>query len=429
MNITNSTNCTIGNYKGNNTFPVLMRNSTNDQTETGYDYFKITVLAMMALILVIGSVGNTVVCYVFGMQHKKRRSVPETLFLYLGAIDLVSSIVNPSLYIYWTVTKYARWDFGIVGCKLLVPLAPISVTLSALIILIIAVDRYFIICRQFGRSYSRKRIHCAVVASAIFSIGIYLPYIIQLEVNKKLSCFIPEVGDPFYAYSTVAALTLQDVGFIVVLTFANVKTFSRLKRQSSLKLDRSMEARRLRSHKRIARILLAMSCVFCLLVLPRDIMQVIYLLSWQTSSGIQQTDTLYHVNALLKVLQTANSCVNVFIYSKMHKKFRVHLLRLLFKITGRKHLLETDVQMILRNNSELTPRTRKRMLRFSDSCETPTSSPCAIQRPMNHGRRATDGDVEGMNPLLKDRLGRIMRVRFESIGEDDFDDKINDGKS
>eukprot|EP00112_Aurelia_sp_Birch-Aquarium-sp1_P022790 Seg6543.1 transcript_id=Seg6543.1/GoldUCD/mRNA.D3Y31 product="hypothetical protein" protein_id=Seg6543.1/GoldUCD/D3Y31 len=113
----------------------------------------------------------------------------------------------------------------------------------------------------------------------------------------------------------------------------------------------------------------------------------------------------------------------------MHKKFRVHLLRLLFKITGRQHLLETDVQMILRNNSELTPRTRKRMLRFSDSCETPTSSPCAIQRPMNHGRRATDGDVEGMNPLLKDRLGRIMRVRFESIEEDDFHDKINDGKS
>ena len=425
MDVTNSTNCTID----NNTLSALIKNSTNKPTENGYDYFKIILLSMMALILVIGSVGNTVVCYVFGVQHKKRRSVPETLFLYLAAIDLVSSIVNPSLYIYWTVTKYARWDFGIVGCKLLVPLAPISVTLSALIILIIAVDRYFIICRQFGRNYSRNRIHCAVVASAIFSVGIYLPYIILLQVTEGSSCLVPAVGDPNYAYSTVAALMLQDVSFIVVLTFTNVKTFIRLKRQSSVKLDRSLEARRLRSHKRIARILLAMSCVFYLLVLPRDIMQLIYLLSWQTSSGLPHTDTLRRVNALLKVLQTANSCVNVFIYSKMHKKFRVHLLRLLYKITGKKHILETNVQMILRSNSELTPRSRKKMLRLSDTCETPTSSPCAIRRPIDHGRRATDGDVEGMNPLLKDRLGRIMRIRFESIEEDDFDHKINNGKT
>ena len=387
-------------------------NKTKSVAGNGNDYFTIILLTMMALILVIGTVGNSVVCYVFGFKQRKRRSVPETLFLYLGAIDLTSSIVNPSLYIYWTITKYSRWDFGIVGCKILASLAPISVTLSALIILIIAVDRYFVICGQFGRGYSRKRIHCAVILAAILAISLYVPYIILLKVNDKFPCFVESIVDPVYAYSTIFVLLLQDVGFIAVLSFTNSKTFSFLQRHGTAMMERSLEARRVRSNRRVAKILLAMSCVFCVLVLPRDITQLAYIISWLNPPGFKFTKTMRNINALFKVLQTANSCVNVFIYSKMHTKFRVHLMSLCYPTCGRKRLLPEDLHSTMMTMTNITPKLRKKIFKLSDVNGTPSDTPNLRRKQASHENNANGEEV--VNPLLNIHGERLSRVTFQT---------------
>ena len=389
-----------------------IQNKTTEAVDSGYNYFTIILLTMLASIFVIGTIGNSVVCYVFGFKQRKRRSVPEMLFLYLGAIDLTSSIVNPSLYIYWTVTRYSQWDFGIFACKILVPLAPISVTLSALIILIISIDRYFVICSQFGRSYSRNRIHLAVIFAAIFATCLYVPYMIRLQITDQHSCTVYQTTDPLYAYSTIIALLLQDFGFIVVLTVTNSKSFSHLQRKGSVVLERSLEARRVRSNRRVAKILLAMSCVFCLLVLPRDIMQLTFILSWLDPPGVHPTATVHNMNALFKVLQTANSCVNVFIYSKMHTKFRSHLLSLCYSTCGKRHSLSNDLQVTMLTMTNITPRLRKRMFRLRADSGTPSDTPDLQRKQMGNQRDSVDVDVG--NPLLASRSNRLSRVRFQA---------------
>ena len=382
---------------------------TSKTSDNRYDYFTIILLTVMALILVVGTVGNSVVCYVFGFKQRKRRSVPETLFLYLGAIDLTSSIINPSLYIYWTITKYSRWDLGIIGCKILAPLAPISVTLSALIILIIAMDRYFVIVSDFGRSYSRKRIHWAVILAAGFAICLYIPYIILLTVNEHFPCFVADITNPAYTYSTISVLLLQDVGFIMVLSYTNIKSFSVLRRHGSGIMEQSSQAQRARSNKRVAKILLAMSCVFCALVLPRDIIQIAYIISWLNPPGFQFTETLTNLNALFKVLQTANSCVNVFIYSKMHTKFRIHLKSLCYIPFGRQHQLREGLRSAVSTVTNLSP-TKIPRLSFANG--TPLDTPDLPRKQLNckknfNGSSATD-------PASKRREEKEMKVRFLS---------------
>lgn len=399
--ITLNSSCNGNSSSIKNPYP---EKTTNDD----YDYFTIILLAMMASILFIGAAGNSVVCYVFGFKQRKTRSVPETLFLYLGAIDLTSSIINPSLYIYWTITRYSRWDFGIVGCKLLASLAPISVTLSALIILIIAVDRYFVICGQFGRRYSRNRIHCAVILAAIFAICLFIPYIIRLQVDDYHPCLVRSIDDPVYAYSTTVALLLQDVGFIGVLSFTNYKSFSRLHRKGTAMMEQSLERRRLRSNKRVAKILLAMSCVFCLLVLPRDIMQLAYIISWLNPPGLNFTRTLKNTNALFKVLQTANSCVNVFIYSKMHTKFRGHVRNLCLATCSKKQLIAESAVMTM---ASITPKLRKRVLKFNVENETPSATPELKRKGIKHGSNLDE--LEASNSLLIGIPQRNSRVKAE----------------
>ena len=427
-------NCTTSTYNENNTslsinffgdsLLMILNSSVNENhsfaknsceskapkpSEDGYGYFTIILLTMMGLILVIGTVGNSVVCYVFGFRQRKQRSVPEMLFLYLGAIDLTSSVINPSLYIYWTITRYSRWDFGTIGCKILAPLAPISVTLSALIILIIAVDRYFVICGDFGRSYSRTRIHWAVILAAVFSICLYIPYIILLTVNEQVPCLVVNITNPVYAYSVLSALLLQDVGFIAVLSFTNFKSFSFLRRQRSTMMEQSSQARWAKSNKRVANILFAMSCIFCALVLPRDIIQIANIISWLSPPGFNNTETLKNINALCKVLQTANSCVNVFIYSKMHTKFRVHLKSICYLTFGRKRHLEEGLHATVVTMTDISPTTR---LGLNATDRTPPGTPDLQRKQMKYKESLNGRDTPRQSWL---KLGeKTTRIEFIS---------------
>ena len=73
-----------------------------------------------------------------------------------------------------------------------------------------------------------------------------------------------------------------------------------------------------------------MGIVHLFLVCPRDIMYLIYNLSWLVSTcGIRFSKEVVLVNVFMKVLQVSNSCANVFIYSHMHVYYRKCLFKVL----------------------------------------------------------------------------------------------------
>ena len=103
MNLANSTNTTTPNY-----------NSTNSTSGYGYGGGEVwpehvmavedwCLVAAFIIIMISGVVGNLLVIYVFGKKKDKRST--ELLILYLGIIDLMTSIFNPPLNIYWILTS------------------------------------------------------------------------------------------------------------------------------------------------------------------------------------------------------------------------------------------------------------------------------------------------------------------------------------
>ena len=133
----------------NNTLNNGTLNNTTNEVYFKNEYISIRdwiLVIAFSLIISFGVVGNAIVCYVFGYKKKRhRRSTTEWLILYLGIIDLLASILNPPLYIYWTVTHYSKWHFGYLGCKILPVLGPIMTSASLGILLIFAIDRYLAI--------------------------------------------------------------------------------------------------------------------------------------------------------------------------------------------------------------------------------------------------------------------------------------------
>ena len=278
-----------------------------------------------AFTFIAGVSGNAFVCYVFGYKQRKHRSVTETLFLYLGIVDLLASVVNPMLFTYWTVTRYSRWDFGIVGCKILAPLAPITITISATIIIIISLDRYRAIVSPFKGRYSRKQINIFVSIAVVLSIVSYTQYIFHLEVIPNRTCLVASSTALANAVPYVVVTLVRDVGYIILFCFTSIVIFNQLKVNERLQVNTDYLRKRRRDSRRICLVLTCVGVVFAILVFPKDVLVLVSTISWMSPPGINHTQTVYDLNAWFKVLNTSNSCVNVFIYSHMHVRFKREL--------------------------------------------------------------------------------------------------------
>eukprot|EP00112_Aurelia_sp_Birch-Aquarium-sp1_P012411 Seg2610.3 transcript_id=Seg2610.3/GoldUCD/mRNA.D3Y31 product="Tachykinin-like peptides receptor 86C" protein_id=Seg2610.3/GoldUCD/D3Y31 len=284
-------------------------------------------------ILIIGMFGNSFVIYTFGIKFKKR-TVTETLLLNLAIVDLLASIVNPLLYIYWIMTRFSRWDFGIIGCKILPPIAPISTTASSAIIIIICIDRYRSIVTPFKNRLSITQVNILSAVGVLASILFYLYYIVALAVVPEGYCHVNEVGSKSYSVPNVTITLFWDIIYILVFVPANARIFTHLKGNYRLKSDARQWQRRKRVNRKVVRMLFAVGLIFAILVFPKDILHLTFTMSWMFPPGIDRSDVLVTLNSWFKVLQVSNSCVNVFIYSQMHDRFKQELKLLLKSICG-----------------------------------------------------------------------------------------------
>ena len=99
-------------------------------------------LISFSMILILGTLGNGLVVYVYGFNGRKRRRFMkfERLMLMLGVVDFIASLTNPAYYIYQIVYKRA-FHFGPILCRIVPSLGPIFTSISLGIILIMAIDR------------------------------------------------------------------------------------------------------------------------------------------------------------------------------------------------------------------------------------------------------------------------------------------------
>ena len=289
------------------------------------------------LIFLTGVVGNAFVIYVFGYKRKSRyRLTSEWLILYLGVVDFLSSILNPPLYIYWTYTHYKDWHFGDIGCKIIPALGPIMSSVSSGLLIIFAIDRYLAVVSLLkGSSLSWKTVTIAFFMDIILSICFYLYHISALKLSPNsdkhgFSCYVPTVKTYYYSIPSCVLLIFRFLFFAVVFTFTTVKITQVLRRGHVSLLSKELQQRRLQNSKKTLNVLLTMGVVFFLLVFPKEILQLVYSLSWMIKeTGIIHTSQLVEVNSWLKVIHTANSCANVFIYSQMHRVYRRQMSRFL----------------------------------------------------------------------------------------------------
>ncbi|XP_071098991.1 neuropeptide S receptor-like [Haliotis cracherodii] len=144
--------------------------STVHQYNTMFARLNLPVIVFLAVLLAVGAVGNSLVCYVYYFKFKPSNN--RCFIVVMGILDLLTCTVSIPLHI--LELKYTA-SFGTFGlCELIMMCVTFFTMSSAVVLLVVAVDRYRKICRPFKRQmtpYSAKLscIICCVV-SGLFTI-------------------------------------------------------------------------------------------------------------------------------------------------------------------------------------------------------------------------------------------------------------------
>ncbi|XP_065659801.1 C5a anaphylatoxin chemotactic receptor 1 [Hydra vulgaris] len=302
------------------------------------------------LIFLTGVVGNAFVIYVFGYKRKsKPRVTADWLILYLGFADFLSSCLNPPLYMYYTFTRYQVWHFGIHSCKILPALGSIMSSISIVVLLIFAIDRYLaIISPLMGSALSWKTITIAFTGGIVVSICMHLNYVLSLEVipnNDYITCQVSNVKKYSYAIPTCLTIFFRFVFCVLIFSFTTVQIMLTLKKCREKSFSSEQRQRFHKKSKKTLYVLLLMNLVFFFLVFPKEVLVLIHTLSWIVKKeGIYRSPMLLELNAWLKLLHTANSCANVFIYSQMHNIYRKEITQFFLKFFCHDTLLKLSRQ-------------------------------------------------------------------------------------
>lgn len=310
----------------------------NSQIQCHLDFTQKIQLVLYVLVIVFGVLGNASICYFFGLfSRSTRKGVSEVLILYLAVADFFASIFSPFFIFYSITTCRRRWDFGEHGCKILPLLGRVFINMSVGIIVILALDRYRAICSPFKGQFKKKYIHIGVLVTALLSILCEISYLdaltlyVQPSKSGHVGCLVTPSNSKSYNQITTSILIGRDTFFVVIFTVTSVRIIFNLKKRSS-HMEKADQSRR-QEMVHVIRVIIVMQIVFVVLVLPRDLLHIIFQISWLDGDGIKG-NYITGLNDFLKVIQTTNSCANVFIYAKMHGRFRVQIVKMFHSSLG-----------------------------------------------------------------------------------------------
>lgn len=316
--------------------------STTSNISTSKNYLPAEIVNIVALIIpcLSGTIGNLLVIYIFAWKKRKHRKPFEVLLSILAAVDLFASMVVPTLFLYGAVTKYRRWDFGYVGCKIISSFFPVSVTLSQGILVLISYERYRTIKDPFGingRPMQRGFILLWLLVTLFIAMILVSPYVYVLELvsstaynihtcmpssRRQDTLLIYSVGNVVRDCTATTFMIILGVLSNQVLRDKNPAMYYNDGGSCGKEKTRFQIYRR-RNLEKARSMLIVVVCVFSVCVIPMDLFQFIVYMFYQVDFQFSQTsyEGILTCNSVLSVLQIMNCATNVFIYARMHRDF------------------------------------------------------------------------------------------------------------
>jgi hypothetical protein len=242
-----------------------METNINNTSSVSLDYVihhrlmeNIAAIVYTSVLLVVGVPGNSLVCYVYLKWNDKNPS--KVFILSLAVIDLFNCLVTMPTELAM-MTNPMNFDFNVI-CKLSRFFTYFCNTLAALIMVVIAVDRYRRICTPNKTNMDIRQAKIAVAVCFVVSLFSTWPALVMygtfttvLDTNVfAKNCFVENrfLNSPYvlsyFAFHSIATITIFIV-ISVLYTFIGLAVYKRWKfRRQFLSSSKDLLVRTSRSN-------------------------------------------------------------------------------------------------------------------------------------------------------------------------------------
>ncbi|XP_051775812.1 B2 bradykinin receptor-like isoform X3 [Erpetoichthys calabaricus] len=308
-NITNySFNGTVANFSDCSTSSVV------------WEWIYTVQPAYLALICILGIIGNTMVLCVFCLP-KKRCTVPDIYLGNLAAADLIMILCLP----FWFVTVINRlnWVFGAFLCRMVNVVIVMNLHCSILFLMLVSMDRYQALVNSLSSRKMRQTSSAKFICFGIWICGLLLSLPVMLfrtvQYIKEMNANICYLHFPSEEWKVIHNLIFSLTCFLLpalVITFCTYHMIKALRQNDMKKL--SVE----RSEKAAVLVLIVLLAFFCCWV-PYHIFKLLDILHfYNLLPGCLWEDVLDLGIQISAYLAYTNCCLNPILYVIVGKHFR-----------------------------------------------------------------------------------------------------------
>ncbi|KAK1164652.1 neuropeptide Y receptor type 4-2-like [Acipenser oxyrinchus oxyrinchus] len=306
-------------------FPPFLEDPCKNSTSLTF-----FLVASYCTVMVVGLVGNICLICVIAKQ-KEKANVTNILIANLSFSDIMVCAFCLPFTVVYTLMDY--WIFGEVLCKMMPFIQCMSVTVSILSLVLIALERHQLILNPAGWKPTVPQAYMAVVVIWMLACFTSLPFlafhILTDEPYKKLSFFMASLADkavctenwPSHQHKLIYTTWLLIFQYCAPLLFILVcylRVYFRLRKRKDM-LDRMCEENRRMTHsKRINIMLVSLVTAFSVCWLPLNTFNTIA--DWNYEAVMYCHHDL--IFSLCHLVAMASTCVNPVIYGFLNNNFK-----------------------------------------------------------------------------------------------------------
>ncbi|XP_051501142.1 B2 bradykinin receptor-like [Myxocyprinus asiaticus] len=275
----------------------------------------------LALVSILGVVGNILVLCVFCLQQKPC-SVADVYLGNLAAADLIMVLCLP----FWTVTiaQGYQWNFGQLLCKLVNTAISMNYYCSMLFLVLVSVDRYLALAKPMKPSKLRRPDWAKRVCLVIWAVGflLSLPTLLFRKVHffsyfEVEACYLDY---PHPAWELQWNITTNVIGLLVPLPIISFCTYHMVR---ALKNSGVVIQPRVQTERKATQLVLTVLAVFLFCWMPFQLVRFLGSLGYfQLLPGCLWEHILDISVQLASYLGYSNSSINPFLYVIVGSHFR-----------------------------------------------------------------------------------------------------------
>ncbi|KAK3529113.1 hypothetical protein QTP70_016540 [Hemibagrus guttatus] len=298
------------------------------------DHAHYTIGCVILIIGITGMVGNLLVMYAF-CKSQSLRTPPNMFIINLAITDFLMCVTQtPTFFI---TSIHRRWIFGEKGCELYAFCGALFGMCSMITLMIIAVDRYFVITRPLASigKMSHKRALIILILAWLYTLvwslppffgwSAYVPEGLMTSCTWDYMTFTPSVR----AYTMLLFICVFFIPLFVIMycyfcIFRAIRNTTsavgKISEEGGITKDSIKKFHRLKSEWKMAKVAL--------------IVILLYVISWSPYSCVALTafagysDLLTpYMNSVPAVIAKASAIHNPIIYAITHPKYRSALAR------------------------------------------------------------------------------------------------------